>query len=127
MIPIHRNRNHWTLILLDPIQHEIDFYDPKHKDGNEILEKVLEFIKELHQFYSLTFDRKQWKLKSHADIPYQTDGDSCGILTILAMECLSLKKPMDFTMNSVVEIRRKIKVVLAAEALLDPYIYDIPK
>ena len=125
MIPIHQNSSHWTLVILDPVGHKLDYYDPFHTDGTEILNQILLFIEELHIDSALDFDKNSWQLESHFDMPMQMDGSSCGVLTILSAECLALNRPVNFSMASVTETRRKIRLILATEALIDPYIHDI--
>lgn len=125
MIPINQNRSHWTLVMVDPNEKKLDYYDPFHTDGKDILDQILQFIEDLHMQSGLNFDKKSWELKSHFHMPKQTDNNSCGILTILSAECLALNRPADFSMALVTEARRKIRLILATEALLDPYIHDL--
>ena len=86
---------------------------------------ILDFIEKEHKFSKLPFNRSIWKLRSHFDTPKQSDTFSCGVLSIQTALCIGLGRKIDFEMDSVAEIRKKIKFLLALESITDPYVYDI--
>ena len=125
IVPLNENSVHWTTCFIDPVAFAIDYYDSQHSDGSSIMASILDFIEKERKFSKLPFNRSIWKLRSHFDTPKQSDTFSCGVLSIQTALCIGLGRKIDFEMDSVAEIRKKIKFLLALESITDPYVYDI--
>ena len=125
VVPLNENNVHWTTCFIDPAAHTIDYYDSQHSDGSSIMASILDFLEDEHQFSKLPFHRSMWKLTAHFDTPKQSDSFSCGVLSIQTALCIGLGRKIDFGMDSVAEIRKKIKFLLTLESITDPYVYDI--
>ena len=125
MVPLNENNSHWTLSFIDPVLHTILYYDPMHSNGGEVMDSILDFIEKEHEFSKTPFDRSIWTLEAQYNTPRQNDSNSCGILTIQNALCIGLAREFDCGMESVSEIRKKIKVLLTLESLTDPYVYDV--
>ena len=88
---------------------------------------ITDFMEKEHEHSNIDFERSSWQLHSRQDIPLQTDGSSCGFLTIQNAECIALEKPLSHNQADVINIRKKIQYILVSEAVEDQYVYDIQR
>ena len=127
LIPIHERNSHWTLVVVDPALMKIEYYDSYRSDGNDVMESVLDFLQEEHQYSDLDFNRSSWTMNNINDVPLQTDGSSCGPMALLTAESIGLEKPISHSQNDIQDVRKKMQYVLIRESIEDSYVYDIDK
>ena len=119
LIPINERSSHWTLVVVDPGMKKIDYYDSFRNDGSAVMEAILDFLQEEHQYSASNFDRSSWNLESIAYAPFQTDGSSCGPMVILTAESIGLEKPILHTQDDVRNARKQMQYILITEAIED--------
>ena len=119
LIPINERSSHWTLVVVDPGMKKIDYYDSYRNDGSAVMEAILDFLQEEHQYSASNFDRSSWNLESIAYAPLQSDGSSCGPMVILTAESIGLEKPISHTQDDVRNARKQMQYILITEAIED--------
>ena len=119
LIPINERSSHWTLVVVDPGMKKIDYYDSFRNDGSAVMEEILDFLQEEHQYSASNFDRSSWNLESIAYAPLQSDGSSCGPMVILTAESIALEKPILHTQDDVRNARKQMQYILITEAIED--------
>ena len=97
MIPIHHREGvgHWSLVIVNFNQCQLEYYDSLCGNGNTFLENVLNYMQ--HEFKNkknIDIDiMSQWKLVV-LNGPEQRKSLDCGVFMLRAMDCISRGMPL---------------------------------
>jgi sentrin-specific protease 1 len=96
-VPINIHNVHWTLIFIDMLNHEIQYYDPmpgNDEDNNIFLQATLQWLVDEAKITSTAFDTSKWRLMEMKNGPKQSNGYDCGMYLIMTANCLTEKIPL---------------------------------
>lgn len=119
VFPIHKT-NHWLAAAIEPSTRTIYVCDSKRSYNESLIQvfKTLE-IQFTENILGITSDNIQWIYKDlSSEAPYQADHFSCGPLSILNMEYLVRKKPLNYNIQSVI---KKLRFNICMSVILQDY------
>ena len=104
-IPINRNHNHWTLLVISPKFKTIEYFDSMHGPSAEILRNAKELVK--HNLQEEYVER-EWKIVNVRG-PTQLNGSDCGVFVSTTSKMISLGvDPMAYDGHDTPVQRRRI-------------------
>ncbi|KAI9836425.1 MAG: hypothetical protein M1819_001456 [Sarea resinae] len=104
-IPVHLG-NHWTLMVLSPIDRQIEFYDSLYELNHEVhVKRVKKWIKaELGRDYV----DDEWKFVPNRS-PKQSNGSDCGVFTVTTAKLIMMGiNPLAYSHEDIPTQRRRI-------------------
>ena len=115
-IPINRNHNHWTLLVISPKFKTIEYFDSMHGPSAEILRNAKELVK--HNLQEEYVER-EWKIVNVRG-PTQLNGSDCGVFVSTTSKMISLGvDPMAYDGNDTPVQRRRIVAELMNQGFKD--------
>ena len=120
LVPVHLDV-HWCLAVIDLKKKGVYFYDSMGSDKNDILKKLLEYLKQESMDKKKTeFDTSGFKLENVKDIPRQMNGSDCGMFTLKYAEYLSRNASITFTQEDMPYFRRRIVYEIVNNKVIHP-------
>jgi len=90
-IPFHKGGNHWTLFVIFPKEHRIEYFDSLRDPVPYNLEsKILEYLVRVKNF---VYAPGMWTFYTYDENPKQRNGSDCGLYVIEAMNAIVNKRP----------------------------------
>ena len=96
-VPINILNAHWTLIFIDMLNQEIQYYDPmagNDEDYNIFLQAILQWLVDEAKDTSTAFDTSKWRLMEMKNGPKQRNNNDCGMYLTMTAHCLTEKIPL---------------------------------
>lgn len=120
LVPVHLDV-HWCLAVIDLKKKGVYFYDSMGSDKNDILKKLLEYLKQESMDKKKTeFDTSGFKLENVKEIPRQMNGSDCGMFTLKYAEYLSRNASITFTQEDMPYFRRRIVYEIVNNKVIHP-------
>lgn len=93
-IPLIRP-NHWTLVVINNQQHQIDYYDSL--DCQPYPQEVTAYIKRALESLGRRFEEERWTIRRNLHYPKQNNGFDCGAFLLQYAKHIALGQEMQFT------------------------------
>ena len=127
--PIHiASNNHWALIVVEPKNKHVGYYDSLHRNGTDLMKKIRNFFQyRFRKQTGTTSADSEWTLLNEPNVPQQTNGIDCGVFVCQMAERLSRRSPFDFTQQQMPTIRiQMLEQIVAGPFQLPPQIRREP-
>ena len=128
LVPVHLDwpgleppLGHWCLAIIDLKKKGIYFYDSRGSNNNDILNKLLEYLRQEHMDKKkIDFDTSGFELENVKNIPGQTQEGDCGMFTLKYAEYLSRNASITFTQEDMPHFRRRIVYEIVNNKVIYP-------
>lgn len=116
-IPIHVNGNHWTLSVVDFTKKTIQYYDSLGKSGKAWMKHILHFLKDASATLDHHLDETDWSMADVTNAPMQTNGNDCGVFTIINAMCISDNIPLHYDHRHIIHLRKRFTLDIMKKTL----------
>jgi len=108
--PIHVNRIHWTLAIIDFRKKEISYLDSMGGGNTVCLKMLKSYLEEEHNDKKKQpYDTSDWTLVNrHQEVPQQMNGSDCGVFACLFAEFIARDAKLSFSQSDIPILRKKI-------------------
>ncbi|KAF7990543.1 hypothetical protein HCN44_000348 [Aphidius gifuensis] len=112
-LPLCIRNIHWTLLVVDLRKSHIIDLDSKHSlPSNLIVQTIMSLVEMYIEKNEDSTTIRNWKVFSSNKIPYQSDGDDCGVHVCLWAYIICHQIPLNFIGEEVVHVRKNIARIL---------------
>ena len=120
LVPIFHNGNHWTLVAIKPEEKSITYYDSKKGRNHEVLNILLDYLKQEHRAKKKCELEGNWTLSHAQNIPCQENFHDCGMFVIKYAQYLARGEAFTFNQTNMSYYRRRLIWELVNKTLLFP-------
>lgn len=116
LIPVHINKRHWCLTIIEVKQKTIKHYDSARWLANfhNMLPALNEYLKEKYcKKYLAKIDVSNWLTENVSEIPLQRNRYDCGVYTCMTAEFLCRNRQLYFAEDDMVYLRRRLTLEIA--------------
>ena len=100
---------HWAVVVIHMTEKRIQFYDSLSGRGNQYLEGLMQYLKDMAKKGCPLPDADEWVLvESTPDTPQQLNGFECGVFMCMFCDFLSMGYPLTFTQEHITRCRQLI-------------------
>lgn len=116
LIPVHINKRHWCLTIIDVKEKTIKHYDSARWLANfhNMLPALNEYLKENYcKKYLDKLDVSDWLTEIVNEIPLQRNRYDCGVYTCITAEFLCRNRQLHFAEDDMIYFRRRMILEIA--------------
>jgi sentrin-specific protease 1 len=101
---------HWCLAVIFVKEKKIQYYDSMSGSGRQILNNLLEYLKDEHLKKKETpLDHSEWTLvTSTSDTPQQHNGCDCGVFSCIAADHIANGEGLTYDQSDMPYFRQRI-------------------
>jgi sentrin-specific protease 1 len=110
LIPVHFNKNHWTLAVIDFKKKQFQYYDSLGGRNPDLLEMLAQYVRDEAEIYSQQpkYSTDEWERVTPSAIPHQNNGSDCGVFVCKYADYISQDLALDFSYNDIPYFRKRM-------------------
>ncbi|KAI9002361.1 hypothetical protein BC832DRAFT_571405 [Gaertneriomyces semiglobifer] len=118
IVPVHLG-NHWTCAVINFRRKRFEYYDSLHGTNTKVFPLLRSYItQESLDKRKQPLSLEGWTNYAPTDIPFQLNGNDCGVFTCVFMEYSARQAPFDFDGNHMSYFRQRIICEILEKKLL---------
>ncbi len=86
LIVVHRDSNHWALLVIFFEEKKVRYYDSMNKDGRRYFDPIMAFLGAESDRQDLKFSKDSWLFENFKEAPQQSNSWDCGVFVCMAMQ-----------------------------------------
>ena len=116
IMPIHMG-NHWTMAIVLPQKHHIDYYDSLGGTNSKCVDILKRYMKDEYKDKKKTELKVSWTHTFQRDIPQQNNGYDCGVFACRFAECAGRGSAPDFSQSRMAYFRQRMILEIVSKKI----------